>query len=200
MFRLMAALLGFALFGALFAAAYYQPQEVDRELPTPKFRLAPGEMVPDFIEPGAQGENVTVNITVLSGGPIDVYLMNMENLTLRALNGTLYSFELSENVSYDPTYSRTNITRTYNFTFVVDGQNRTALLIGSRMPQDESVPPEEQVTEVDVQMRYTATETRSLVLAYLLAAPSVLLVGYTFYRGWVRWRRGPGKQGGEGLT
>ncbi len=180
--RLIIVLLGFAVFGAMFAAAFYQPQDVERELPSPKFRLAPGEMAPDFIEPGARGENITVNITVLEGGPAAAYLMNMENLTLHALNGTTYGFELTENVSYDRDLSRENITDTYNFTFVADGENRTALLIGSQMPPNASRNASENVTSVAVQMRYTATEQRSLLMGYLLAAPSVLLVGYVVYR------------------
>lgn len=180
--RLIVVLLGFAVFGALFAAAYYQPQDVERELPTPKFRLAPGEMAADFIEPGAQGENITVNITVLDGGPIDAYLMNMENLTLRALNGTTYGFQLGENVSYNASLSRQNITDRYDFTFVADGENRTALLIASRMQPDANRTAGENVTAVAVHMRYIDTEQRSLVMGYVMAAPSVLLIGYVAYR------------------
>lgn len=175
-------LLGFALFGAMFAAAYYQPRDVERELPTPRFRLGPGEMQPDFIEPGAVGENITVNITVVEGGPIDVYLMNMENLTLHALNDSAYRFELGKNVSYDRELSRTNITDRYNFTFRTDGENRTVLLIGSRMPQDPDRPEEENVTAVSVRMTYTQTEQRSLIIGGLLASPSAALIGYVLYR------------------
>lgn len=182
MLRITVALLGFAVFGAMFAAAYYQPTEVERELPTPKFRLAPGEMSPDFIEPGAKGENITVNVTVVTGGPVDVYVMNMENLTLRALNGTTYGFNLSERVAYNQTYSAFNLTGYHNFTFQADGENRTALLIASRMPYNGSRPLQEQVTEVSVEMRFWDREDRSLVMAYLLAMPSVLLIGYTLYR------------------
>lgn len=182
MLRITIALLGFAVFGAMFAAAYYQPGEVERELPTPKFRLAPGEMAPDFIEPGAEGENVTVNITVLRGGPIDVFLMNMENLTLKALNGTTYGFELSENVTYDKELSRQNITDTYNFTFIADGENRTALLIASRHPHNASAPLSSQITEVGVSMRYLDTEARSIVMGVVLSAPSILLIAYVYYQ------------------
>lgn len=180
--RIIVALLGFALFGAMFAAAYYQPRDVERELPTPRFRLGPGEMQPDFIEPGAVGENITVNITVVRGGPIDVYLMNMENLTLHALNGSAYRFELGENVSYDRELSRTNITDAYNFTFRTDGENRTVLLIGSRMPEDANRSEEENVTAVSVRMTYTRTEQRSLIIGGLLASPSALLIVYVSYR------------------
>jgi uncharacterized membrane protein len=180
--RIIVVLLGFALFGAMFAAAYYQPRDVERQLPTPRFRLGPGEMQPDFIEPGAVGENVSVNITVVQGGPIDVYMMNMENLTLNALNGSTYTFELNENVSYNKTLSRTNITDTYNFTARTDGENQTVLLIGSRMPPDPDRPPEENVTAVSVHMTYTETEQRSLVIGALLASPSAALIVYVTYR------------------
>lgn len=196
MLRITVALLGFAVFGAMFAAAYYQPTEVERELPSPKFRLAPGEMAPDFIEPGAKGENITVNVTVVEGGPIDVYVMDMENLTLRALNGTTYGFNMSDRVSYNQTYSAFNITGYHNFTFVADGENRTALLIASRMPYNDSQPRSEQVTEVSVQMRYWDREDRSLVMAYVMATPSVLLIGYTIYRR-VRRHRSPGEPPGD---
>lgn len=195
------ALLGFAVFGAMFAAAYYQPTEVERELPSPKFRLAPGEMSPDFIEPGADGENITVNVTVLRGGPVDVYVMNMENLTLRALNGTTYGFNLSDRVAYNQTYSAFNLTGHHNFTFVADGENRTALLIASRMSYNESQPRSLQVTEVSVHMRYWESEDRSLVMAYLMATPSVLLIGYTLYRGIRRHRSlGQPPPGSKGPT
>jgi hypothetical protein len=190
--RVLVVLLGFALFGALFAAAYYQPQDVERELPTPRFRLGPGEMKPDFIEPGAAGENISVNTSVLQGGPIDVYMMNMENLTLNALNGSTYTFELNENVSYNKTLSRTNVTDTYNFTFRTDGENRTVLLIGSRMPEDPNRGPEDNVTAVSVHMTYTQTEQRSLVIGALLASPSAALIGYVFYRRFQRRLRGDG--------
>lgn len=180
--RILVVLLGFALFGAMFAAAYFQPTDVERELPTPRFRLGPGEMMPDFIEPGAEGENITVNITVLSGGPIDVYMMNMENLTLKALNGSAYQFELGENVSYDRELSRTNITDEYNFEFRTDGENRTVLLIGSRMEEDPNRGPEENVTAVSVHMTYTQTQQRSIIIGGLLALPSAALVGYVLYK------------------
>lgn len=189
--RIIVVLLGFALFGALFGAAYYQPRDVERELPTPKFRLGPGEMAPDFIEPRGEGENITVNITVLRGGPIDAYIMNMENLTLNALNATTYTFNLTENVSYNRELSRTNITDHYNFTFVADGENRTALLIASRMAEDPNRTAEENVTEVSVQMRFLDTEQRSLVIATFLVSPAVLLVGYVLYQRIKRALSGP---------
>lgn len=186
--RLVIALAGFVLFGVLFAAAYAEPREVERELPAPKFRLAPGEMAPDYIEPGAAGEPVHVNVTVLSGGPIDVYVMNMENLTLRALNGSIYGFEVDDEVTTDPRYTQRNVTDRYNFTLVTDGENRTALLIASRAPPGENTTDDRPVTEVSVTMRYTVRETRSLLIGALLATPSVALVAYVVWR---RARKGP---------
>jgi len=190
-------LLGFALFGALFAAANYQPQEVERELPTPRFRLGPGEMRPDFIEPGARDESISVNMTVVRGGPIDAYVMNMENLTLNALNETAYQFELGENVSYDPGLSRTNITSKYNFTFEHDGENQTVLLIGSRMKPDPNRTREENVTAVSVRMTYNETQRASVFIGGLLSSPSLILVAVVAYR---RYRRGhpPREAAGKG--
>lgn len=187
--RLLTALLILAAMGAVLAAAAYQPEEVEREQVHPKFRLAPGEGVPDFIEPVDTGEEVTVNITVLRGGPVDVFVMNMENLTVHALNGSTYSFEVSENVTYNASLSRANVTGRYDFTLVSNGEDRLAVLLLSRHPDLE--PPEggDNTTEVAVTMRYTEREERTLVIGYLLAAPSALLVGLAAWRAAHRRRR-----------
>lgn len=184
--RLIAVLLGFSLFGALFAATYYQPdasagEERDNEM-RPMHRLGPGEMQPEFIEPGTESEEVHINLTVLQGGPLDVYVMDIENIALRALNGTTYSFQLNEDVHYDEDLSRLNISTFYNFTLTLDGENRTALLIASSLDPTTLEPGETNVTEVAIDSWYPDSETKSLVTAYLMASPSVLLVGYVTYR------------------
>jgi len=194
--RLLAPLFGFAVFGALFAGVYYAPDEVERELQKPKFRLAPGDAKPDFIEPADIGENVSVNISVLSGGPIDVWLVDVVNLTLFSLNATHYGFDVTALADYaSGGLSKANVTRGHNFTFGGDGANRWAILLVSRVAAPVNwtdLPDEERegyVTEIAVTMRYLERETKSLVFGALLAVPSVVLVGMVLYRS--GRRRGP---------
>lgn len=200
MLRLLAPLFGFAIFGALFAGLYYQPEEIERDIGPPKFRLAPADAKPDFIEPAAYGENVTVNITVLTGGPIDVLIVDMENSTFRVLNGTSYGFGFEEAEEFiDIEHSRLNVTQHYNFTFVADGENRIAIFLVSRLPMPENwenMTAEERephITEVFVNMRYLESEKKSLIFGYIMAVPSGILIGYTL---WAKARRRP-EEGGE---
>lgn len=193
MLRLLAPLFGFAIFGALFAGLYYQPDEVERQIGPPKFRLAPLDAKPDFIGASVLGENISVNITVLQGGPIDVYLLDMENLTQSVLNGTRYGFELPENATfYDPRYTRQDIATDHNFTFVADGENLWAVVFVSRVPYPEgweNMTDEERepyITEVFVNMRYRDSEQKSLIIGGILATPSIGLIGYTL---WLKSRR-----------
>lgn len=194
MLKLLAPLFGFAIFGALFAGLYYVPDEVERSIGTPKYRLGPGEVAPDYIEPAAFGENISVNIKVLSGGPIDVYLLDMDNLTFRVLNGTNRGFDVNgTDPFYNRTYSAQNVTAGHNFTFVADGENRWAVVLVSAVrphPDPQNATREELsalITEVSVDMRYLDSERKSLVWGYILAAPSLGLVGVAF---WLRWKRG----------
>ena len=60
------------------------------------------------------------------------------------------------------------------------------------MPPNASAPREAKVTEVSVHMRYWESEDRSLVMAYVMATPSVLLIGYTLYQR-IRRQRAPGQ-------
>ncbi len=185
--QLVVVLLGFSLFGALFAATYYQPQAQAQQGPTeeelrPMYRLGPGEMQPLFIDPGEQGETVHVNLTVLEGGPLSVYMMDMENITMHALNATTFSFDVTEDVEYNKTYSRSNITDAYDFSFELDGENRTALLLASGATAPPDAEHDENVTEVAVDTWYPDTEAESLVIAYMMATPSLLLVGFVTYR------------------
>lgn len=190
---LLAPLLGFALFGAIFAAVYYAPEQAEREL-NPKFRLGPGDIRPDRLWEAAGGENVTVNITVLRGGPIGVFVVDVDNLTEFVLNGTEYGFDiefLSEH--YLEEHSNSNVTDQYNFTLFAPGHRDLFIMYVSNIETpdgyDELSSEEQQdyLTEVAVEIHYTESETKSLVLAYLFAAPSILLVGVAF---WHKWRRG----------
>ncbi len=194
MLRLLAPLVGFAVFGALFAGVLYDDPVTEQERRVhPKFRLAPGEIKSDFIEPAGDEENVTVNVTVLSGGPIDVYVMDIENVTLHVLNGTLYGFDpVPDAALYLRDLSASGVERWHNFTLRADGERQYGIVIVSKMapPPDPANLSEEEaqryVTEVAVLSRYIDRETRSLVWGYILAAPSVLLVGVTL---WLKLRR-----------
>lgn len=189
---LLAPLLGFALFGAIFAAVYYAPEQAEREL-NPKFRLGPDDIRPDRLWEAAGGENVTVNITVIQGGPIGVFVVDVDNLTEFVLNGTQHGFDIEPlREYYLEEHSNRNVTEHYNFTLFAPGQRDLFLMYVSKIeaPEDyEELPPEEQeayITEVAVTIRYQESETKSLILAYLFAAPSVVLVGVAF---WQKWNR-----------
>lgn len=196
MLRLIAPLFGFALFGAIFAGIYYQPDMEERDISPPKFRLAPGEAKPDFIEPLAFGENVWVNISVLSGGPVDILMVDIEAATLLLLDGSNYTFDFEGSEDFvQAEYSAFDVEATHNFTFVADGVNRMSLFFISNVerPEDwDEMSAEERepyITEVAVRMRYVDSEAKSLIWGYIFVAPSVLLIGYTL---WTKWRREPG--------
>ncbi len=189
---LLAPLLGFALFGAIFAAVYYAPEQEEREL-NPKFRLGPGDIKPDRLWEAAGGENVTVNITVLEGGPIGVFVVDVDNLTEFVLNGTEYGFEIEFlREHYLEEYSNTNVTDQYNFTLFAPGERGLFIMYVSNIetPEDyENFTAEqrdEHITEIAVEIRYTESERKSLILAYLFAAPSILLIGVAFWQKWTR--------------
>ncbi|MBW3581982.1 MAG: hypothetical protein KY455_02690 [Euryarchaeota archaeon] len=200
MFRLLSVLFGFAVFGALFAAVYYQPEETERTLPTPhpKFAVAPGDPGVDFIEPVAEGERITVNVTVIEGPPVHVLLVDFENLTTRSHNATLYGFELDGTVAYVDHYTRFNVTGDYTFDWTADGENRWVLMLFSSEPRDEELPLDNQTSQVAVSMRYIDREERSLLFGYLMATPSVVLIAYTMWASARRLRRG--EDSGTGLV
>jgi hypothetical protein len=200
---LIAPLLGFALFGAIFAAVYYAPDEEQRQLMDPKFRVEPGEVKQDRLWEAAPGENVTVNITVTRGGPVGVFIVHIDDLVEFVFNGTIHGADLIDDALFYEEYSNRNITSTYNFTFFAPGTREHVLMYVSKVPRPdgyENMTAEERepyITDIGVQIRYTESETKSLILGYIFAAPSVLLVTAAF---WQKWRRRGEPPGGSPLS
>lgn len=199
---LVAPLVGFALFGALFAAVYYDDHAaadvVEREVTPepPTFRMGPGAARAGLVWDSGRGENVTVDVRVVAGGPVDLYLVDVENLSAFVLNGTQHAFEPHVlRQQYPDSIVEANITQSYNATFFADGTTRWYLVYVSRTaaPQGyEELPAEEQEpyhTEVAVTVRYLEREAKSIVIGYLLTVPSLLLVALVV---WMRWRKRDG--------
>ncbi len=184
------ALLGLSVLGAIFAAVYYSPENVVlRESGVPAFNLAPGEARIDFLEPSIEGGPILVEITVVSGA-VDLYLMDQEWASTLTSGGTL---DISRPFSYHAQWSRIGLNDTYGFTIVADGKTRYGMLIDNadNYYDGDTVPdpdPENGTARIGIQTRYLAEEQRSLILGYIAATPSVLLVGYAFAKKWQRWR------------
>lgn len=187
-FRLIVALLGLALFGALFAGIYYAPENVEKRTSSP-FNLFPGEVRVDFLEPSVADGAVHVTITA-SGAAIDLWVMDQEWVETVLEPGEA-RLNLSTPFNYHAQWSVQNLTGEHNLTLVADGRTRLALVLDhSDAYYDDTVPGEEaQVAAVTVQTRYLEEERKSLVLGYIAATPSVLLVVLTIGRKLHRWRK-----------
>lgn len=184
------ALIGLSLLGALFAAIYYSPENVVlRESGVPAFNLAPGEARIDFLEPSIENGPILVEIVVVSGR-VDLYLMDQEWASSLTHGGSL---DLSQPFSYHAQWSRLGLNESYSFTIVADGKTRYGMLIdntdnyyeGDTVPEED---PENGTARIRIQTRYIAEEQRSLILGYIAATPSGLLVGYAFVKKWQRHR------------
>lgn len=193
---LLATLLGFALFGAIFAAVYYAPVEEEQIETNPKFRIEPGEVKQDRLWEAAGGENVTVNITVEKGGPIGVYIFRIDDIVDSVFNGTINDVDLIGSARYVDDHTNLTVTLHHNFTMFAPGTREFVLLYVSNVERPEEYEnltaqeKEPYLTEVAVEIRYFESETKSLILGYIFATPSVLLVGVAFWQKWKK-RGGP---------
>ncbi len=184
------ALIGLSLLGAIFAAIYYSPENVVlRESGVPAFNMAPGEARIDFLEPSIPGGPILVELTVVSGR-VDVYLMDQEWASSLTREGSL---DISKPFSYHAQWSQIGVNDTYSFTILADGKTRYGMLIDNadNYYEGDTVPDEDPVNgtaSIRIQTRYLAEEQRSLMLGYMAATPSVLLVGYAFAKKWQRHR------------
>lgn len=181
MFRLLVALLGLALFGALFAGIYYAPQNVERRTQSP-FNLMPGEVLSDFKEPSIAGGEVVVNITVV-GPPIDLWVMDQEWLET-VIDTQEQRFNLSRPFNYHSQWSIIGLSGHRDISFIADGKTRLALVLDhSDAYYNDTVPSDDAgVANVFIQTRYLEEEQKSLVWGYIAAVPSVVLVALTLAR------------------
>lgn len=191
MIRITVALVGLAVFGAIFAAIYYDPDNHQKVESAPAFIVAPGEARQTTIDPTVPGTAIIVQLRVV-GGPIDVYVMEKEWSDSLAGAGRL---DLAQPFSYFAERSTIGLAGEKEFAIVSDGVTPYLLVFDNSDSHylNDSVPDPESPThgQASVQMtiRYVEEEHRSLVLGYIAATPSVLLVAFTIGRKVVRWNR-----------
>lgn len=193
MIRLVIALLGLAVFGAVFAGIYYAPENVRlKEEGAPAFALAPGEARQSTVQPTIPGSPILVQVRSF-GVPFDLYVMEKEWSDELAGDGRL---ALDRPFSYYSEHSRLGVTGDVEITLVSDGVTDYLLVFDNSDNHylDDTVPdlsdPQNATVSIQLTVRYLEEEGRSLVLGYVAATPSVLLVVLTLWRKWRHWRNG----------
>lgn len=188
MFRVLAFLVGSAVLFALLAGVYYAPENTQhRTVGVPAFNLAPGEVRQDGLQPALPDSAISVEILVLQG-TVDIYVMDKEWAAGLTRDGALL---LDAPFSYDADSSATHVNHSHVFTLISDGITWKSMVFdnsdnhydGDAVPGNGTEPARLKVT-----VRYVDEEERSLVLGYIAVVPSILLVGVTFGRKWLRHR------------
>jgi hypothetical protein len=195
MFRILIALLGLAVLGAIFAAIYYDPDNLEwKENGVPAFNPAPGEVRSYGIQPSLRGAPILVDVRV-QHGTIDVYIMDKDWATTLPVPGE-NRLSLDRPFSYHAEHSALGVRDRFTTTIVSDGVTWHTLVIdNSDNLYNDTVPDEaDGAAAVAVTSRYLAEEQRSLVLGYLAAVPSVLLVLVTLGRQFKRRRDEQGER------
>lgn len=191
MIRLTVALLGLAVFGAVFASIYYDPDNRLQVESAPTFQVAAGEARQTTLETTAAGTPIAVHLRV-TGGPIDVYVMEKEWSDSLAGEGRL---DLSRPFSYLAEHSRLGLDGAADISLVSDGVTEYLLVFDNSDSHylNDTVPdtasPTQGTASIEMTVRYLEEEHRSLVLGYIAATPSVLLVAITLGRKAARARR-----------
>ena len=191
MIRLVMALLGLAVFGALFAAIHYAPENRVRVDDAPAFQLAPGEVRQTTLQPTVPGSPVAIRVRAF-GGPFDLYVMEKEWSDNLAGGGRL---SLDRPFSFYAEHSIIGLDGSADFALVSDGVTDYLLVIDNSDNHylNDTVPdvasPTNGTVSVQITIRYLEEEQRSLVLGYIAATPSVLLVALTLGRKVRQWRR-----------
>ena len=192
MIRLAVALVGLAIFGAIFVTIYYDPENrfyVENE---PAFQVAPGEARQTTLQPTLAGTPIAIHLRV-TGGAIDLYVMEKEWSDSLARGGTL---DLGQPFSFDAGQSRLGLEGVADFAIVSDGVTDLLLVFDNSDNHylNDTAPstdgPTGGAVSIEMTVRYLGEEKRSLTLGYLAAIPSVLLVLVTLGRKAWRWRRG----------
>jgi hypothetical protein len=191
MIRITIALLGFVVFGAIFATIYYDPDNRVKVDTDPAFIVGPGEARQTTIEPTAAGTPIAIHLRV-TGSAIDVYVMEKEWSDSLAGGGRL---DLSQPFSYSSELSRIGLQGVADFVILSDGLTEHLLVFDNSDSHylNDTVPdvtgPTRGTANVEMTVRYIDVEHRSLVLGYIAAAPSIILVAFTLARKGLRWRR-----------
>jgi hypothetical protein len=189
----LTALLGLAIIAAVFAGIYYAEDNLElRTQGGPAYHLAPGEAKSTQIQPAVKGTSVVVEITV-AGGPVDIYVLEEEWARSLPHAGGL---DLSRPFSYQAATSQINRTGFFTFSLISDGRTAYNLVMDNsdNFYEGDAVPDpngtRSGTVSVHMTARYLESEQRSLVLGYLAAIPSVLLVGIAIGRKWRRhWKK-----------
>ena len=190
MIRLAVALVGLAVFGAVFVSIYYDPDNRLQVENPPAFQVAPGEARQTTLQPTIPGTPIAVHLRV-TGGPIDLYVMEKEWSDSLAGRGEL---NLSRPFSYFADQSRIGLDGTTDFALISDGVSELLLVFDNSDNHylDDTAPdvagPTQGAASIEMTVRYIKEEQRSLVLGYLAATPSILLVLVTLGRKAWRWR------------
>ena len=184
MIRLTVALVGFVVFGAVFAAIYYDPDNRVKVETAPAFQLAPGEVRQTVLQSTIPGTPIAIEVRAI-GGPFDLYVMEKEWSDPLAQSGRL---TLQGPFAYDAGRSRIGLQGEAEFALLSDGQTDYVLVFDNSDNHyaNDTVPDLNSTTQgtvsIQITIRYIEEESRSLVLGYLAATPSVLLVAFTLGR------------------
>ncbi len=193
MFKLLAALLGLAVVFAVFAGIYYAPANIELREANSAFNLAPGEVRQESLQPSLAGSDIVVEVQVLQG-EIDVYVMDNEWASDLPSDGKLV---LSRPFSYHAEPSQTHVNGTHTFTLQSDGNTWITVVFDNSdnyydndaAPRADPANGTDGTARVKITARFVDEENRSLILGYLAAIPSGLLVVVTLGRSWARHRR-----------
>lgn len=184
MIRITVALVGLAVFGAIFASIYYDPDNRLKTETAPAFQLAPGEARQTTLQPTIPGTPVAVEVHA-TGGAFDLYVMEKEWSDSLASQGRL---SLQQPFSYYAEHSRLGLVGEADFALISDGVTEYLLVFDNsdNHYHNDTVPdvggPTQGTVSIQITIRYLEEETRSLMLGYIAAAPSVLLVAFTLWR------------------
>lgn len=185
--RTIIALLGLAVLGALFAGVYYTPENKTKVEDVPAFHPGPGEVRTFGIQPSVPGSVILIQVEVYEG-EVDLYLLEKEwaSSLVSQRDGTL---SLARPFSFLADHSATHVNGPFETALVSDGETWHVLVVdNSDNHYDGDAVPTNGSASVGITSRYVAEETRSLVLGYIAATPSVLLVVATMWRQGRRWR------------
>jgi hypothetical protein len=123
----------------------------------------------------------------VTGSPIDLYVMEKDWSNQLAGEGIL---RLDQPFSYYADRSVFNITGSHDLVLVSDGATEYLLVFDATDTYyDDDTPPGTAPSGIRLTTHYVEEQTRSLVLGYIAAVPSILLVALTLGRKLARLRR-----------
>ncbi len=180
MIRIIVALLVLAVLGAVFAGIYYAPRNFEvREQGKAAFGMGPGEVQLELLPRGPVGSPILVKVQAF--GALDLYVVNEEWTRHIAGGGRL---SLENPFSYYSHLSQVGLNGSVEFTLISDGATNFVLLFDNsdNYYANDTIPQSTGAVTYQWSARYLEQEARSLVLGYLAAVPSVLLVAVTIGR------------------